>query len=150
MWNPWIFILHFGLLLLFSQPSCVQPFATPWTAAHQASLSLTISWSLPKFMSIASVMPSSHLILWCPLLLLSSIFGLLPNTILFIFLLELFQCWFFGAFPMSLWYISITVLILPNFLALNDVPGSSCIFAIPDLESAVLQGALVPCVGYRY
>ena len=42
---------------------------TPWTAARQASLSFTISWSLPKFMSIASVMPSSHLILWCPLLL---------------------------------------------------------------------------------
>ena len=48
--------------------------ATPWTAAHQASLTLTISWSLPKFMPIALVMPSSHLILWHPLLLLSSIF----------------------------------------------------------------------------
>ena len=42
--------------------------------ARQASLSLIISRSLPKFMSIASVMPSSHLILWCPLLLLPSIF----------------------------------------------------------------------------
>ena len=52
------------------------PFVTPWTAAHQASLSLTVSWSLPKFMSIAWVMPSSHLILWCPLLLLLLIF---PN-----------------------------------------------------------------------
>ena len=40
-------------------------------SVHQASLSLTISWSLPKFMSIASVMPSSHLILWFPLLYLS-------------------------------------------------------------------------------
>ena len=47
----------------------VQLFATPWTAAHQASLSLTNSCSLPKFMSIASVMPSNHLILCCPLLL---------------------------------------------------------------------------------
>ena len=55
-------------------PSHVQLFATPWTAALQASLSLIISWSLPKFMSIASVMASSHLILWCPLLLLPSIF----------------------------------------------------------------------------
>ena len=36
-------------------------FATPWTEAHQASLSLIISWSLPKFMSIESVMPSNHL-----------------------------------------------------------------------------------------
>ena len=41
-------------------PSHVQLFATPWTAAHQAFLSLTISWSLPKFMFIASVMSSSH------------------------------------------------------------------------------------------
>ena len=49
-------------------------FVTPWTTAHQASLSLTISQSLPKFMSIASVMQSSHLILWHPLLLLPSIF----------------------------------------------------------------------------
>ena len=52
----------------------VQLFVTPWTAACQASLSLIISWSLPKFISIALVMPSSHLILWCPLLLLPSIF----------------------------------------------------------------------------
>ena len=55
-------------------PSCVWLFAIPWTAAHQASLLLTISWSLPKFMFIASVVPSSHLILWCPLLLLPSSF----------------------------------------------------------------------------
>ena len=51
-----------------------QLFVTPWTAACQASLSLIISWSLPKFLSIALVIPSSHLILWCPLLLLPSIF----------------------------------------------------------------------------
>ena len=48
---------------------------TPWTAAHQASLSLTISWSLPKFMYIESVMPPNHLILCHPLLLLPSIFA---------------------------------------------------------------------------
>ena len=48
--------------------------ATPWTAARQASLSLTTSQSLPKFTFIASVMPSSHHILWCPLLLLPSVF----------------------------------------------------------------------------
>ena len=53
---------------------CVQVFVTPWTAACQASLSLTISQSLLKFMSIESVMPSTHLILWLPLLLLSSVF----------------------------------------------------------------------------
>ena len=49
--------------------SHVQLFVTPQTAAHQASLSLTISQSLPKFMSIESVMPSKHLILCQPLLL---------------------------------------------------------------------------------
>ena len=49
-------------------------FATPKTAACQASLSITNSWSLLKFMSIESVMPSNHLILYRPLLLLPSIF----------------------------------------------------------------------------
>ena len=47
---------------------------TPWTIVCQASLSLTISWSLPKFMFIESVMQSNHLILCHPLLLLPSIF----------------------------------------------------------------------------
>ena len=47
---------------------------TPWTAAHQASLSITNSWSLVKLMSIKLVMPSNHLILCCPLPLLPSIF----------------------------------------------------------------------------
>ena len=54
--------------------SHVQLFAIPWTTAHQAALSLTILWSLPKFMLTASIMPSSHLICRCPLLLLPSIF----------------------------------------------------------------------------
>ena len=54
----------------------VQLFATPWTAAYQASLSFTISLSLLKLISIESVMPSNHLILCRPLLLLLSIF---PN-----------------------------------------------------------------------
>ena len=54
--------------------SHVRLFATPETAAHQASLSITNSWSPPKLMSIESVMPSNHLILCHPLLLLPSIF----------------------------------------------------------------------------
>ena len=54
--------------------SCVWLFATPWTAAHQASLSNTSSQSLLKLMSIKTVMPSNHLILCRPLLLLPSIF----------------------------------------------------------------------------
>ena len=53
--------------------SCVQLFATPWTAAHQASLSITNSQSLLKLMPIELVMPSNHLILCCPLLLLPPI-----------------------------------------------------------------------------
>ena len=63
-----------------SQFSSVQPlsrvqlFATPWTATPQASLSITISWSLPKLMSIKSMMPSNHLILCHTLFLLPSIF----------------------------------------------------------------------------
>ena len=52
----------------------VRLFVTPWTEARQAFLSFTISWSLLKLMSIESVMPSNHLILSCPLLLLPSIF----------------------------------------------------------------------------
>ena len=48
--------------------SHVQLFATPWTAAHQASLTITNSWSLLKLMSIESVMPPNHLILCHPLL----------------------------------------------------------------------------------
>ena len=52
--------------------SHVQLFATPWTAARQASLSFTVSQSLLSLMSIESVMPSNHLILCCPLLLLPS------------------------------------------------------------------------------
>jgi len=66
-WETW-------LVVVVQSPSHVQLFATPRTAARQASLFLTISQSLPKFMSIASVMSSSHLIFWCHLLFLPSIF----------------------------------------------------------------------------
>ena len=59
--------------LLFSHP-VMSDSVTPWTAARQASLSLPISWSLARFMFIASVMLSSCIILWCPLLLLPTIF----------------------------------------------------------------------------
>ena len=60
--------------------SHVRLFATPWIAARQASLSITNSQSLPKLMSIELVMPSNHLILCRPLLLLPSIF---PNIRVF-------------------------------------------------------------------
>ena len=60
--------------------SCLQRFATPWTAAPQASLSFFTSWSLLKLMSIESVMPCNYLILCHLLLLLPSIF---PSTKVF-------------------------------------------------------------------
>ena len=59
---------------------CVRLFGTPWTIARQASLSINNSQSLPKLMSIESVMPSHHLILCRPLLLLPSVF---PNIRVF-------------------------------------------------------------------
>ena len=63
------------LLCVGVQPiSCLQLFVTPWTAAHQSPLSITISQSLLKLMSIELMMPSNHLILCHPLLLLPSIF----------------------------------------------------------------------------
>ena len=68
--------------------SRVRLFATPWTAAGQASLTITNSWSLLKLMSITTVMPSNYLILCHPLLLLLSIFpasGSFPT------------CWFFAS-----------------------------------------------------
>ena len=64
----------------FQSLTCVRLFMTPWTAACQASLSITNSQSSLKLMSIESVMPSNHLILWCPLLLLPSIF---PSIMVF-------------------------------------------------------------------
>ena len=70
--NILIFIFGGFSSVKFSR-SVVSNFVTPWTAAHQTSLSITNSWSPPKPMSIESVMPSSHLILCCPLLLLPSI-----------------------------------------------------------------------------
>ena len=54
--------------------SCVRLFVTPWITACQASLSFTISWTLLKLMPIELVMPSNHLVLCYPLLLLPSIF----------------------------------------------------------------------------
>ena len=62
--------VHFSSVQSLSR---VRLFATPWIAARQATLSITNSWSLPKLMSIESVMPSSHLILCHPLLFLPPI-----------------------------------------------------------------------------
>ena len=68
------YFIHYCIVIV-QWLSHVWFFATPWTAAHQASLSLTVSQSLLKLMPIESVMPSNHLILCCPLLLLTSVFA---------------------------------------------------------------------------
>ena len=78
--------------------SRVQLFATPWTAACQASLSITNSQSLFNLMSIDSVMPSNHIILYCPLLLLPPI----PPSIRVFSNTTVQKHQFFGAQP-SLW-----------------------------------------------
>ena len=76
--NYIFFLVSFTLLINFvivlQLLSRVRLFATPWTAARQASLSIIISQSLFKFISIEPMMPSNHLILCCPLLLLPSLF----------------------------------------------------------------------------
>ena len=85
MWNTFIFPqhlttvafwrrLHIFFLVVVQSLSCVWLFATPWTTAHQASLSFSISWSLLKLMSFESVTPSNHLIFCHPLLIMPSIF----------------------------------------------------------------------------
>ena len=72
--KSWYIYINGIFVVVFPSLSRVWLFATPWTAAHQASLSFTISWSLPKFKSIESIMSSKHLIFCCPLHLLPSIF----------------------------------------------------------------------------
>ena len=57
--------------------SLAWPFVAPWASVHQTSCSFTSSWSLLRFASIESVMPSNHLILCCPLLLLPSTFPII-------------------------------------------------------------------------
>ena len=73
IYTCFVFLIY-ELIFVVQPLSHVQLFATPWTAAHQASLSFTISWSLFKLMSIEMVMTSNHLIL-CRPLLLPSIFS---------------------------------------------------------------------------
>ena len=74
LFSKLLLFIHIVLYISSHFSRSVQLFATPWTSARQASLSITNSHSLLKFMSIESVMPSSRLILCHPLLLLPSIF----------------------------------------------------------------------------
>ena len=81
----WLNEWHVPALMVFRCP-VVSIYATPWTAARQASLSLTTSRSLPKYMSVASVTPSSRLILWPLFFFCSQSFpasGIFPMSQLF-------------------------------------------------------------------
>ena len=69
----WVVSPIYYIVAIVQPLSHVHLFVTPWIAAQQTSLSLTISWNLLKLVSIETVMPSNHLILCCPLLRLSSI-----------------------------------------------------------------------------
>ena len=73
-WNKVIYIKNEFTISSVKSLSHIRLFVTLWTAAHQASLSITNSWSLLKFMSVESVVPSNHFILCHPLLFLPSIF----------------------------------------------------------------------------
>ena len=70
LWKEWCWSWSWKCVVQLSR---VRLFATPWIAAHQASLSITISQSSLRLTSIESVMPTSHLILCCPLLLLPAV-----------------------------------------------------------------------------
>ena len=89
--------MHPNVHVVVQLLSCVWLLATPWTVARQAPLSFTISLSLLKFMSTELVMLSNHLILYCPLLLLSSIF---PSIRLFsnesVLCIRWPKCWSFS------------------------------------------------------
>ena len=96
-------------------------FATLWTAIHQASLSLTNSWSLLKLMSIESVMPSSHLILCHPLLLLPPIppsIGVFPNESVLCIRWPKYWSFSFNISPFNeyLWLISFRILLALSFI----------------------------------
>ena len=84
--------------------SCVQLFVIPWSAACQASLFITNSWSLLKLMSIDSVMPSNHLILCRPLLLLPSVFPSIRAFSNESFLrIRWTKCWSFSVSPSNVY-----------------------------------------------
>jgi len=96
--------INVRLLSSVQSLSRVQLFATPWTAVRQASLSITNSWSLPKLMCIESVMPSNHLILHRPSLLLPSIFPsikVFPNKLVLCIRWPKYQSFSFSISPSS-------------------------------------------------
>ena len=114
----WDSIVWTWARLVVESLSQVQLFAAPWTAAHQASRSFTISQSLLKLMSIESVMPSSHLILCHPLLLLPSVFPSIR-----VFTSESVLCIRWPKY----WSFSFSVSPSNEYLGLDGLVGSPCI-----------------------
>ena len=134
--------------------SHVQLFVTPWTAAHQASLPLTISWSWPKFMSIASVMPPSHLI-FCPHSVPAS--GTFPMSQLFTFssVQSLSHVWLFATPWITARQASLSITnsrsslqlmsiksVMPSAISSSVVPFSSCPQSLPASESFPMSQSL--------
>ena len=113
------------IYLLSFSCSVVSDSVTPWTATHQASLSFTISQSLPKLLSIESEMPSNHLILCHPLLFLPSIFPsirVFPNELAH--LIRWPKYWSFSISP-SKDYSGLTSLALTGLISLQSKELSS-------------------------
>ena len=113
------------IYLLSFSCSVVSDSVTPWTATHQASLSFTISQSLPKLMSTESEMPSNHLILCHPLLFLPSIFPsirVFPNELAH--LIRWPKYWSFSISP-SKDYSGLTSLALTGLISLQSKELSS-------------------------
>ena len=122
--------------------SCVQLLVTPWTAACQASLSITSSWSLLKLMSIELVMPSSRLTLCHPLLLLPSIF---PSIRVFSNESVLHIRWPKYWSSASASDICIHVSILLQFRLLQSIEQSSLCYTVGPCSLSNLNIALCVC-----
>ena len=110
-----------SVVVVLQSLSCVQHFATPWTAASQASLSFTFSWNLLKFLSIESVMPSNHLIHCHPLLLLPQSFpasGSFPMSGLCI---KWPKYWCFNfSITWLVWSVAVQGIPTPQFKSINS------------------------------
>ena len=122
---------------------------TPWTAARQASLSFTISWSLLKLMSIESVMPSSHLVLCCPLLLLPSVFlsirGFSKESALHI---RWSQCWsFIVSISPSNEYLGL-ISFRMDWFDLLAVSGPT--YSLPTAPGPLTSSPQNPCLAWKF
>ena len=143
--SPEFFLMCFEpkVVVTVQSRSRIWLFVIPRTAAHQASLSLTISWSLPKFVSIELVMSSNHLILCRPLLLLPSIFpsirvfsnesAVSPMTSSYIqFHYIGIGCWHLSSLLVSTWIHPSSI---PGSLQPIPLPAAGVIFRAHEIKS---------------